>query len=422
MNDDAIHSPGEWLDDELTEQESSDILTFAEISSELREAQASDDEIMGRLAPYMNSFMHLWYKLNKERMNLHTTADGVQDAQGNMFDIIAFTVDFVGFSIIKNNPLTAAMQEIRLPDETTAPIDRVTKLFFQNKLPLDKPMKVDSGTAVIKQPNGKKEKTGIAPIVTVSLLDPPPGFAFSRNPEAFDNEVFRAVCALQDKGNKRFTGHDIYRVMTGNPNALATADTLNMIDTSWKRLTSIAMKLDTGNMGDAYGFIRWIRNRRIIEGGSDTLIVKNQHGYFESTVYTLNEEPTLKTYAAHLGQIGRYPAKWFNTPVNKTPELLILQTALFDHIQAIPSISNHIVYDNLFNRIDLAAPTPNAERLKKSKLRKQLHKMLDYWKKCGVIDGWHEEKQGNSIYCIVVDKSTRKKLPETDPKKTDMTP
>ena len=48
---------------------------------------------------------------------------------------------------------------------------------------------------------------------------------------------------------------------------------------------------------------------------------------------------------------------------------------------------------------------------KKAKLRKQLHKILDYWKKCGVIDGWHEEKQGNSIYCIVIDKPTRKKLP-----------
>ena len=84
MNDDAIHKPGEWLDDELTEQESSDILTFATISNELRTAQASDDEIMGRLAPYMNSFMHLWYKLNKERINRLATCEYISDHR-NLF-------------------------------------------------------------------------------------------------------------------------------------------------------------------------------------------------------------------------------------------------------------------------------------------------------------------------------------------------
>lgn len=37
---------------------------------------------------------------------------------------------------------------------------------------------------------------------------------------------YGSVVKLQDMGNKRFTGHDIYRTMTMNPNALATEETL----------------------------------------------------------------------------------------------------------------------------------------------------------------------------------------------------
>lgn len=319
------------------------------------------------------------------------------------------------------DPLQAALQEITLPDEIVQPLDRVTRTFFANKLPPDKEITVRSGTIPGKQ-NGKRIETVIAPVVTVSLLDLPAGIELSRDIEEMDNAVFTAVCSLFEAGNKRFTGQDIYRVMTGNRNALATPDKLQEINSSWTRLTSTAMKLDTGNMGDAYHFVRWIRNRRIIEGGNDTIIVQNQYGRFETTVYTIQEEPTLKTYSDALGQIGRYPPAVLNTPVNKTTEIIILQNALLRHIQDIPNISNHILYDTLFSRIDITAPTPAAERQKKAKLRKQIHKILDHWKRIGIINGWTEQKQGNTIYCLVIDKPTRGRLTGGTPKKTVTTP
>lgn len=319
------------------------------------------------------------------------------------------------------DPLLAAMQEIVLPDEIVQPLDRVTRKFFANELKPNTEITVKSGTIPGKQ-NGKKIETVIAPVVTVSLLDLPPGIELSRDIELMDNAVFTHVCSLFEAGNKHFTGNDIYRSMTGNPNAIASPEKLQEIDDSWTRLTSTAMKLDTGNMGDAYHFARWVRNRRIIEGGKDTVIVQNQHGRFEATVYTVNEEPTLKTYSDALGQVGRYPAEILNTPVNKTTEIIILQNALLQHIQDIPKISNHIVYDTLFSKINITAPTPNAERQKKAKLRKQIYKILNHWKKAGLITDWHEEKKGNTIHCIVIDKPTRAALPGKTPKKTVTTP
>ena len=81
-------------------------------------------------------------------------------------------------------------------------------------------------------------------------------------------------------------------------------------------------------------------------------------------------------------------------------------------------ISRHILYDTLFSKINLAAKNPAAERKKKAKLRGYIHKILDYWKECGLnndnFGGWHEEKKNNAVYCIVIDKP-QKQLPEETP-------
>ena len=112
------------------------------------------------------------------------------------------------------DPLLAAMQEIVLPDEIVKPLDRVTRKFFANELKPNTEITVKSGTIPGKQ-NGKKIETVIAPIVTVSLLDLPPGIELSRDIELMDNAVFTHVCSLFEAGNKHFTGNDIYRSMKG---------------------------------------------------------------------------------------------------------------------------------------------------------------------------------------------------------------
>jgi len=119
----------------------------------------------------------------------------------------------------------------------------------------------------------------------------------------------------------------------------------------------------------------------------------------------------LKTYSDSLGQIQRYPLEIRNTPVNKTMEIIVLQNALLQHIHAIPAISNHIVYENLFSRINLDALSAEAGRKKRAKLRNQIHKMLEHWKSSGLIRGWTEEKRNGTIYCIVIDKPTAAALP-----------
>lgn len=443
-----IRQPGKWLDEFPTAKESEEIMKHAEIIYGITDEQRQDpdriEEILNSLLPYSNSAMHFFYLMIKEGMHLHIEDNMVIDEGGRYFDIVDAFTDFTLNEVLTKSPddgqmqihqkaiikgiellmdhyngsKTGELQEVTLPTEIIMPVDKVTRMFLQNNFQIGTETAVKSGQI-------KKKREIIAPIVTVSLLDLPPGVDLSRNVEWFDSNVFGAVCSLHESGNKRFTGHDIYRVMTSNPNAIATEAALKMIDTSWKRLTSISIRIDTGNMGDAYNFIRWVRDRRIIEGGTDTIYFQNQHGICESTVYSIHEEPILKTYAGYLGQIQRYPAKWLDTPINKTPEILIIQNALFEHIQAIPNISRRIVYESLFERVDISAKTPAAERKKKAILRKHIHTMLEYWKECGVIKGYAEKKKGNAIYCVEIDKDDKVNAisdkQDTDPPKKVVT-
>ena len=310
--------------------------------------------------------------------------------------------------------ITADLQNVVMPTEIVAPIDRVTRSYFANKLKPNHEVTVKSGHEItVVTTDGKKEKQPLAPKVTVSLLELPPEIKVSREPMPFDNDVFVAIWSLHESGNARFTRHDIYRTMTGNPDAKATEEILQLIDDAWTRLTSTTMRLDSGTMGNAYGFAQYIRDRRIVEGGRDKAIIENQHGHFEVVVYTMLEKPTLLEYAQLLNQVSRFPAIEQNTPVNKNLEMLAVQNALLEHIHAIPRLSNHILYDTLYSLLDLEGKTDNYIKLKKKRTRDAIHKMLNYWKKQGVIASWKDIKKGNAFYAIEVNTRTTPKALNT---------
>lgn len=315
-------------------------------------------------------------------------------------------------------------QDIRIPSEIVAPIDKVTRSYFENKLKPNFEITVKSGKDIIvTTDDGRKEKRILAPVVTVSLLEIPAEVKISRDPTTFDNDVFVAICSLHESGVVRFTGNDIYRTMTGNSKAKASDDVLQKIDESWTRLTTTTMRLDSGTMGNAYGFVQYLRDRRIVEGGRDKVIITNQHGKFETTIYTILEKPTLLEYAQYISQVSRFPALEQNTPVRKTVEILSIQNALLEHIHAIPRLSNRILYETLYELLDTEDMTEANINTKKKRVRELIHKMLDYWQKQGVILSWKDIKKGNSFYAIeITTKKTQKSLTQSEHETSADTP
>lgn len=331
----------------------------------------------------------------------------------------------------QNEQQPAIIPIVKQPQDIVAPKDKVTRLIFANNIPYGQAGRIISGDEIpVKDDSGKKTKVAIAPVVALSLLDLPPNVQISRTLSAIDNIVHGCICSLWAAGNKNFTGQAIYSTMTGKPAADVTADWLTVIDESWTRLRTTQVEIDTGTMGNAYNFKRWQRKRAIIQGGEDIITVGNQYGETVTTIYSVSEEPILYSYATTIDQINRYPRILQNTPVNKNPEILVLQNALLSHINAIPRISNHIRYDTLWSILKIeAAPIADeapeatkkrraAERKKKAVLRGYIHKMLDYWKEKGFITGWTEETKGKTIQSIVIAKPKKNEaLPPAPQKK-----
>ena len=92
---DTIKQPGAWLESELTEAE---IAEFLELSRILPELDAEQDRsiVIDRIAPYMNTFMHLFYLLMRSRLGLKADDEhGVTDRNGRDFNFAAYTVEFI---------------------------------------------------------------------------------------------------------------------------------------------------------------------------------------------------------------------------------------------------------------------------------------------------------------------------------------
>lgn len=283
-----------------------------------------------------------------------------------------------------------ALQISRIPQEMAFPKDKVTKMLMSAKAhPDPEPFIIESG---------KKGKTTLYAKVEVSLEQLPDGVSIPREFSPSDDAVFRAVCSLVDAGTAIFTGDDIYRIMTGNKDAAATPAQLQAIYESWIRLTTTAMRLDTGNMGDAYNFKRWEHIGHVIEGTTDVLSYGNQYGTTQNRYYKVNAHPALMRYASLLSQVERYPVYLGNTPVNKTPETLAIQNAILDRIMAIPRLNNTIRYSDIFKVLGSKKLTAT----QKTRLRGYIAKMLDYWVEAGLLTSWEEIKEGRSFVAVKV--------------------
>ena len=66
------------------------------------------------------------------------------------------------------------------------------------------------------------------------------------------------------------------------------------------------------------------------------------------------------------------------------------------------NLSKTIVYDTVYNQIEVTAASDGALRKKKSKVRDQVKKILDYWKQEEFIAGYVENKRGTRIYSVTI--------------------
>ena len=300
-----------------------------------------------------------------------------------------------------------------MPKEIVYPKDAVTQRYFSSKLPLDKmgkvKMSVGDGEAyalVLRQRD---------PAPVLSLTNLPDGVSITGQDKITEehNEIFNIICSYSDAGKNFFTDSGICKTMYRSN----TADQRNRINEIIVSMMPDIITIDTGTMGDYYNFERKKIKGYVLPVEILEETVGNQHGTSTSRIYHLLKEPIFLTYGKMLNQVVRYPREAFNTPVNKTLETISLHFYLLDRISAIPRISNRIVYDTIFEHLNISGTGASANN-KKANIRNRTRIILKTWKDNGYIKGWHEEtkekkrvkldnqgkaKRGISSYCIVIE-------------------
>lgn len=282
------------------------------------------------------------------------------------------------------------------PVNFLTPTDKVTLRAFENKLTGRQMQKVGM------ERRGRKKQINTLASIDFEKLNGSVQIKSRRELTAYDREVHDAIITLYvDGGNEYITPQMIYQVMTGNPDAYLNPKQAEAISESITKCMYGRLVIDASEEAKAYGFDSFKYDGNLISGERVTATL---NGTVAECLRILRP-PVLYEYANKKNQIGRFDIKLLNSPINKTEEIITLQGYLYRRILSMKGSSNlskTIVYDTVYNQIEVTAASDGALRKKKSKVRDQVKKILDYWKQEDFIAGYVENKRGTTIYSVTI--------------------
>lgn len=167
---DTIRQPGAWLESELTEAESAEVVEMLNVLPELDEEE-DRMKAFDKIAPYMNTFMHLFYRLMRGKLGLKADDEhGVTDSRGREFDFVSYVINFI-IDQYDTDTLAAMAEETDEKIDTLPRVrynkgkdlktstDKLTNLFFSLAAPKTKGVSAGQREMIpLKYEHGEKSK------------------------------------------------------------------------------------------------------------------------------------------------------------------------------------------------------------------------------------------------------------------------
>jgi hypothetical protein len=302
----------------------------------------------------------------------------------------------LGFTeLLKMSGPSEATVNTIYPVNFLTPTDKVSNLAFSNEL---------TGGQIQQlamERRGRKKITTLASI-NFDNLNGSVQIKGRKELTAYDREVHDAIITLYvDGGNEYITPQMIYQVMTGNPKATLKAKQAEAISNSITKCMYSRLIIDASEEAKAYGFDSFKYDGSLISGERVTATL---NGTVVECLRILRT-PVLYEYANKKNQIGRFAIKLLNTPINKNEEIITLQGYLYRRILSMknnPNLSKTILYETVYNQLNIQAASDGALRKKKSKVRDQIKTILDYWKQEDFIAGYVENRRGQVVYSVTI--------------------
>ena len=401
---DEIRKPGKWLDDELTDKESADFLQFSSITEELRD-ETDRDKIVTRIAPYMNSFMHLMYLLVRGKLGLEATDDGVvyKDTPDLYFDIVAYTIDFVKFQYDKPDAITAAEVRAILPQ--LASIVPQKHLIPNNKLAnsLTRDI-IDAGTIALDV--GKKK----GDILTRCVLsyEGENVKLSSRQPfTEYDRQVADAVTSLYEYGDSShvITAATVYRAMVhATDTETPSPQQIGAVTRSLDKMRFVRVQIDCSEELTRRKLS--LNGAQITGGKIDTYLLALDKleviaGGQKVAAYKVIKTPILYDYSRLTGQVLTVPAALLDIrdktggKVANTERRIAIKGYLMRRISVMKgkhgnAQSNHILYETIYDEIGAT----DLSRKDQHAIREYIELVLESWKREKFIADYSELTQG----------------------------
>lgn len=378
MNDE-IRQPGKWLDGELTQQETAEILAYSDIAEKIRD-ETDRDVILDAIGPYLNTLMHLLYLMLKGKLDLHTTETGIEFPDGRPMDLVGAVLDFLSSS---NENLFLPSISLAKIESLDYPLDKVNRTVW-GLLETDTRGQIGIGTEAI----GSSKQITI--LYSINFEDLPPGVSITRKLEAYDKRVYIAAAALFNAGKEIVTYTEIYNAMgyTGRPGA---AD-LEKMDKAISKMGAARIFLDNAQEIAAkykYDKVKYdgpllpFERVRAIANGTIT----------ESAV-RLFREPPLVTFARNRKQITTIPRKLLQSPLNKTDQNMRLEDYLIEEITGVRGKrrNNKFLFETVY-----AATGINTKK-QKQRAPEKIQKLLTHYQSCGFIERFTMAGDGFTVY------------------------
>lgn len=403
---DDFRTPGKWLDEEMTEQETAEFTRLVAIMPELQN-ETDRDKIINQLAPYMNSFMHLMYLLMRGKLGLEATDDGVRykEKPDLYFDIAAYTVDFIIEKYDMSELLTAAEVQTVLPQLTS--IIPQKHLIPNNKLAnsLTKDI-IDAGAIdLVVSGRGKSEITTRCVLsyegenVTLSSRQP-----FTE----YDRQVADAVTSLYEYGDESHivTAATVYRAMVhATETETPSPQQIGAVTRSLDKMRFVRVQIDCSEELTRRKLS--LNGAQVTGGKIDTYLLALDKlevtaGGQRVTAYKVIKTPILYDYSRLTGQVLTVPAALLDirdksgAKVANTEKRIAIKGYLMRRISVMKGKtgnrqSNHILYESIYDEV---SDGKELSRKDQQSIRDYIGLVMDSWKREGFIKGYTELTSG----------------------------
>ena len=277
-----------------------------------------------------------------------------------------------------------------LPRIISNPTDKLT-------YPLDKPNSIVWNLLAAADPNGqlaldidttsdRDKRKGKEAIIYYGInFDELDGVRFTKQLTPFDKRVYVAAAALHNAGNSIMTATQIHKMMgnRGQPKA----DQIEKINESLDKMRAATVCIDTTKEVTVNkGYSKFIYDGALLEFRRISAYINNTRT--DAAIFLL-AEPPLITFAKKRKQITNIPLLLLESPVNKTNANLLLDDYLIErisHMKNDKKLSRKMLFSTIYARCQIKTA------MQKQRAPEKIKRYLDYYKQCGFISDYKEEK------------------------------